>query len=356
MDPAIRARFAPAEGLTYLDTATYGLPSAATLAALAHASELWAAGTADWIADWDKRGEDARASFARLIGTTPDRVALLPSVSVGVGLIAATLGPGDEVVVPEGEFTSVLFPLLVAGGAGARTREVPFEALADSIGPATTLVVFSLVQMQTGRLADVDAILDAAERVGARVVVDATQALPFVPLEGRLDRIDLLVAAAYKHLLCPRGVAFGVFRPERIPDVPPIDANWRSADRPYGRYFGGPLTLPDTAARFDVSLAWFPWVGAAVALAELAEWRESGALEPPLALARSMADGLGVPYGGASLVVAPIADIDALRATLASNRIRAAVRGTGVRLSTHVYNDERDVERAVRAIAPLVTR
>jgi selenocysteine lyase/cysteine desulfurase len=62
--------------------------------------------------------------------------------------------------------------------------------------------------MQTGRLAALDAILDRAAAVGARVLVDATQAVPFVPLARVVDRIDYLVVAAYKHLLCPRGVAF----------------------------------------------------------------------------------------------------------------------------------------------------
>jgi selenocysteine lyase/cysteine desulfurase len=352
----IRARFAPEEGIAFLDTATYGLPSLGTIAALRGAMDRWQAGTADWIEDWDKRGDVARSAFASLIGAEPSSVALLPSASVGVGLVAAALGPGDEVVVPEGEFTSVLFPLLVAAERGAVVREVPLEALADAIRPSTTWVALTLVQMNTGRMADIDAVLDAAGRAGAHVLVDATQGVPFVPLAGRLERIDVLVAAAYKHLLCPRGVAFGVLSPWAREALAPIDANWRSADRPYGRYFGGPLTLAGGAAAFDVSLAWFPWVGAAVALGELAEWSEAGALEPSLAQARALADGLGVPYGGASLVCAPMTDIDGLRATLAVHRIRASVRGTGVRVSTHVYTSDRDVERAIAALAPLVTR
>ena len=85
-------------------------------------------------------------------------VALLPAVSVGVGLVAAALGPGDEVVVPVDEFESVLFPLLVAEQRGAVVRRVPFGELADAIRPSTTLVAFSLVQMQTGLRADLAAI------------------------------------------------------------------------------------------------------------------------------------------------------------------------------------------------------
>jgi hypothetical protein len=39
---------------------------------------------------------------------------------------------------------------------------------------------------------------------------------------------------------------------------------------------------------------------------------------------------------------------------LDEHRIKAAFRGTAVRFSTHVYNDEADIERAATAIGPLV--
>ena len=41
---------------------------------------------------------------------------------------------------------------------------------------------------------------------------------------------------------------------------------------------------------------------------------------------------------------------------LAEQRIKAAFRGTALRLSTHVYNDEADIERAAAAIGPLVAQ
>ena len=208
MDKAIRSLFLSAPGIAYLDSATYGLPPEPTVRAMRAALDSWQSGTADWIADWDRPAEAARSSFAHLIGTAPERVSLLPAASVGVGLVAAGLGAGDEVVVPADEFTSVLFPLLLARERGAIVREVDFERLPDEIGPGTTLVATSLVQMQTGRMAELAAILDRAGAVGARVLIDATQAIPFVPLAPVIDRVDYLVAAAYKHLLCPRGVAF----------------------------------------------------------------------------------------------------------------------------------------------------
>ncbi len=352
MDAAPRSLFDPAPGIAYLDSATYGLPPRPTIAAMRRALDAWQAGTGEWTEDWDRPAERARASFAALAGSSPDRIALLPAVSVGVALVAAGLGPGDEVVVPADEFTSVLFPLLVARERGVVVREVAAAHLADEIGPRTTLVAASLVQMQTGLTADLPAILDRAEVVGARVLIDATQAIPFVGLGSHVDRIDYLVAAGYKHLLAPRGVAFLAVGPGRVADLPPIHANWRSADEPYGRYFGGPLTLPPEARRFDVSLAWLPWVGAIESLGLLAEWAEAGVLDQPLGLARTLADRIGVPWGGASLVCAPIHDAAAARDGLRAAGVRAAVRGTAIRFATHVYNVPDDIDRAAAAITP----
>lgn len=348
----IRAQFQPGEGITYLDTATYGLPPHATVEALQRAILAWQAGTGDWMNDWDEPTDSAPRDFAELIGAPPDTIATIPAASVGTGLVAGMLGPGDEVVVPVDEFTSTMFPLLVAKNRGTVIHEVPLEAVASSIGASTTLVALSLVQMQTGRVADLAGILSAAERHGARVMLDGTQGIPFVALEPFIDRVDYLVCSGYKHLLSPRGTAYFYVRRDRWDELEPRNANWRSADLPYGRYFGGPLTLAADARRFDVSRAWFPWVGAMTSLALIAEWRKAGAFEVVRTLAEGLAARLGVPWCGGSLVCAPLEDGDVARAVLAAAGIRASVRGTAIRFAVHVYNTEADLDRAAAAIAP----
>ncbi len=354
MDASVRSLFSPTPGVAYLDSATYGLPPEPTVRAMEEALAAWRAGSADWITEWDRPAERARSAFARLMGVDSERVALLPAVSVGVGVVAAGLGPDDDVVVPADEFTSVLFPLLVAGEHGATIRQVEFGRVPDETRPETTLVAISLVQMQTGRVAPLEEIVDRAEAVGARVLLDVTQGSPFVSLDTVIDRIDYVVTAAYKHLLCPRGVAFMVVRGDRLPELAPWNANWRSADDPYTRYFGGPLTLPRSAARLDVSLAWLPWVGAVESLELLAGWADQGLLHDPPRLASNLAEAIGVPWGGATLVCVPVSDGERARAGLVSAGVRAAVRGTSIRLSPHVYNDSADVERAAEAIGPFV--
>jgi len=356
VDPGIRAQFHPDPGLTYLDTATYGLPPDATMRAMRDAEDAWRAGTGVWV-EWDKEAERARTAFGRLMKVAPARVALLPSVSVGMGVVSAALQPGDRVVAPAAEFRSVLYPLLVARDRGVELVEIEdVDRLIDAITPGTALVAISLVQMQTGRVLPVREIVDRAEAVGARVLLDATHGVPFVDLDAVINRVDYNLVHAYKHLLCPRGVAFMVLREDHVGPLPPIVSSWRASDNPYTQFFGGPLTLADGAAQYDASLSWHPWVGAAQSLELLVQWQEAGVLDEPVALARSLADRLGIAWGGATLVCPPIDDADRVRAALEEYRIKAAFRGTAIRFSTHVYNDEADVEKAAAAIGPLVAQ
>ena len=317
--------------------------------------EQWQSGTGNWRDDWDRTADVARGHFSALIGAPAASVGLLPAASVGTGLVAGTLRPGDDVVVPDDEFTSVLFPLLVAQRErGAVVRRVRFAQMADAIRERTRLVAFSLVQSQSGRLAGLEAICAAAAAHGAQTFVDATQALPFVSVTPYLEHVDYLVCAAYKHLLCPRGAAFLYVRPERWESISPWHAGWRAADRPYDRYYGGDLTLAGDAARFDVSPGWIVWVGAAESLQLLREWWDGGALAAVPLLAQRLARELGLPPPGASVVSVPVRDATAASQALREAHIRASVRAGAVRFSPHIYNTTRHVLRAARVIAPFV--
>ncbi|HEY3059602.1 MAG TPA: aminotransferase class V-fold PLP-dependent enzyme [Chloroflexota bacterium] len=350
-----RAHFDLPPNTTYLDSATYGLPPRETAQAMHQAIYDWQAGSADWVRDWDRTGESCRADFAALIGTSADTIALLPTVSTGVGTVAASLGPNDEVLVPDDEYASVLNPLLVVQRErGVHIKLVPLSELANQVSPRTTLVACSLIQMQSGRAAPLPDVVEAARAVGARTLVDATHAVPFVPLADDIDRIDYLLCAAYKHLLCPRGVAFMHVARERWDVVPPILANWRSRSDVYGGYFGSGLELAPNAARFDVSLAWFSWVGGSVSLRLLADWHRQGLLPEAVNLARQLAQRLGLEPPLGTVVGVPVADAESVRLRLAEAGIKAAVRGTNVRLSTHVYTTLADVDRAAEALKPSV--
>lgn len=352
---AVRELFEPEPGTIYLDTATYGLPPRPTVEAMRRALSAWQDGSADFVADWETAGDEARGFFARLIGAGDDEIALVPTVSVGVGPVVASLQAGDDVVVPDEEFTSVLFPLLVAEQRrGVVIRHVPFDRVAEAISGQTRLVAISLVQSQGGRTADLPAIGSAARQQGARLLVDATHALPFYPIADHLAEIDVMVCHAYKHLLCPRGAAFCYVRRDAQDAFPAVNAGWRSVEEIDSRAYGGPLTLAPDARRFDVSLDWLAWVGARQSLALLVEWQAAGVLAAARELAMDLARRLGEPPPEASVVSVPVADAGAVLALLRAAGIRAGAPAGRIRLAPHVYNTPAEIDQVVELLTPHV--
>jgi selenocysteine lyase/cysteine desulfurase len=338
----------------YVDSATFGLPPKPTVEALARALDEWQTGTASWEEDWEPAGELCRHEIAPMLGAPADEIALVPAVSVGIAPIAAALGPDDEVVVPDDEFDSLLLPLAaLAERRGARVRRVPFRDVAGAVRPETTLVATSHVRSNGGGVQDLDSVAAAAKGAGARVVLDATHAAGVLPIDAAARGLDVVVAAAYKHLLCPRGVAFARIAPEAQRFYAPVSASWVSVEP--RRYYGSAVDkLAPDARRFDVSLAWHAWVGAVESLRFLNAIPAEERCSWCLSLASELAERVGVEPTGSSFLSVPVGvPLDRLTRRLAEADVAAAIRAGEVRVSFHVYNTEADVDYVADVLRPL---
>ena len=151
--------------MTYLDTASFGLPPRRSWMALQQALAQWRAGTADAVA-YDVPVAAARSAYAHLVGADLSAVAVGSQVSVFAGLIAANLPDGSEMLTATGDFASILFPFYAQSGRGIRVREAPLEHIADAVTSRTTLVAVSAVQSADGRVADLDALHAASRAAG----------------------------------------------------------------------------------------------------------------------------------------------------------------------------------------------
>jgi selenocysteine lyase/cysteine desulfurase len=325
----------------YLNTASIGLPPSQAVAAMQAELDDWVAGRSRAPA-YDAVVARARATWARLHGVDPKYVAIGPQVSYFAGLVAASL-PGAEVVTYEKDFASLLYPLLAR--ADLRMRFVPLERVADSIGEDTALVAVSAVQSADGRVADLDAIADAARAHDALTVVDATQASGWLPLDA--SRFDFLITAAYKWMLAPRGTAFMSVRPGLLDALPPLAAGWYAAERPWDSTYGPPLRLATNARRFDMSPAWLAWVGTAEAL----DYVEGVGIEAihahDVRLANRLREGLGMPPSDSAVV---IVDREGAAQALADAGIVATAATGSLRICFHLYNGDDDVDVVLGAL------
>ncbi len=340
----VRREFQPTG--VYLDSATYGLPPKVALRVLSAVTAAWASGRYDPVS-CDQAVAGARSAFARVHSVPAEQVAIGHQVSPLVGLIAASMPPRARVLAAEGDFTSLLFPLLAAG---CDVRTVPLERLADAVDSRTDLVAVSAVQSADGRLADLDAISSAAASHDALTLVDATQACGWLPLDA--GRFSVMVTGGYKWLCHPRGTAFMTIAPELRDRIVPLAAGWYAGEHPWDSCYGTPLRLAGDARRFDVSPAWLSWHAAATTL-QLFEAVGLGRIhQHNLAMANRLRTGLGLEPGDSAIVSLNAADETTER--LAGAGVKASVRANRVRLSCHLYNDEEDVDRTLEVLTGLI--
>lgn len=328
----------------YLDTATYGLPCPETLSAMARVVAGWTAGRA-YPVDYDEDVRRSREAFARLAGVPASQVAAAGQVSSLTGLIAASLAPRSRVLLPEGEFTSVLFPFLARGDLDVRL--VPLAQLAEHVGPRTSLVAFSAVQSADGAVADRASIAAAARAAGARLLVDVTQSAGWAPIDA--GAADYLVCGTYKWLLSPRGTAFLAGSAEALAELPPLHAGWYAGEDPWKSIYGAPLRLASDARRLDLSPAWLCWAGTAPALELIERLGVEAIGRHDVGLASRLRAAAGLPQDGSAIVSLQLDE--AACARLRAADVRFSTRDGRARLSFHLYSDEQDLARVLEALA-----
>jgi selenocysteine lyase/cysteine desulfurase len=329
----------------WLNTASYGLPPRPVWEALQAALADWRVGQGSWE-EWTLATGRSREVFARLIGVAASDVTVGATVSQLLAPVAAALPTGARVLAPEVEFASNLYPWLAQAGRGVTVRTVDAVGkLADAVDAGTDLVAFSLVQSADGTVAAYQQVVAAARAHGALVAVDATQACGWLPFEAGLA--DVVAVGAYKWLMAPRGSAFAYLSPAVRERMTPHAAGWFAAEDIPASYYGPPMRLARDARAFDISPAWFAYVGTTPALELVERIGVARIHDHDVALANRFLAGLGHPPGDSAIVTVDVPDAEQ-KLRLAG--VRAAVRAGRVRASFHVYSTEADVDMALTAL------
>jgi selenocysteine lyase/cysteine desulfurase len=189
-------------------------------------------------------------------------------------------------------------------------------------------------------------------------VVDAIQSLGAHPFDVREVRPDFLAASAYKWLLGPYGVGF-LYVGEEWREGTPIEHNWinRRGTEDFSQLVDYEDAFQPGARRYDVgersNFALLPMANEA--LRQILDWgvenvsetiggltdlieREAGERGIEAVQKEKRAQHMvGLKLGSA----AP----EDLAARLAAEGVFVSVRGESMRVSPHLYNTERDVDR-----------
>lgn len=338
----LAAHFHPVPG--YLAAASCGVAADVTIAALRADQEAWSQGRRG-PADYDQVVSRVRAQYAELVGVPADWVAIGGSASALVANLAAGLPDGAQVLVPEEEFTSIVFPFLASGRLVVRSA--PLAELAAAITPDTALVAFSVIQSATGELAPVDQLRRAAAEAGALTLADLTQTAGLAPVSAA--DYDFTVCHAYKWLCAPRGVAFLTVGPELISRALPVNAGWYAGQDPWASCYGVEFIPAVDARRFDTSPAWQAFAGAEAALDLFARADLATVWQHCSSLGDQLCRGLGLEPMNRAIISWPDPDGCQLAALTAAG-IQASGRAGRLRVAFGVWNTAEDVEAVLIAL------
>ncbi|AQK57051.1 Cysteine desulfurase 1 chloroplastic [Zea mays] len=166
--------------------------------------------------------EDARRKVANFVNAADSReIVFTRNATEAINLVAYSWGlsnlkEGDEIVLTVAEHHSAIVPWqFVSQKTGATLKYVgltkenvpDIEQLKGFLSNKTKIVVVHHVSNVLGSMLPIEEIVTWSNRVGAKVLVDACQSVPHMPVDVQKLGADFLVASSHK--MCgPTGVGF----------------------------------------------------------------------------------------------------------------------------------------------------
>jgi selenocysteine lyase/cysteine desulfurase len=204
---------------------------------------------------WLDAYEGVRVATARMIGASPEEIAIVKNTSEGISTIALGIDwkAGDKIVAFREEFSANYFPWKRLEARGARVEWLsvfdPLDRI-DQAAEGARLLAISFVQYLSGFRSDVETIGEICHRRGAIFLLDAIQGLGAYPLDVRKARIHALSADGHKWLLGPEGCGVLYVRRELQDSVQPAEFGWLNVAR-FADYSSRDMALRDSAARYE---------------------------------------------------------------------------------------------------------
>jgi selenocysteine lyase/cysteine desulfurase len=345
----------------YLDAAATGpTPRPVREAVDAFYRELEEEGDRSWDR-WMERREQVRASVARFVGAWPDEIAFVPNTSTGMNLIVDLLAEDGPVLSDELEFPAVTLPWIhrrvPVHFLPAVEGVVRLESFALEHAPRAATIAISHVQFSNGCRQDLRAF--GAIKGPRHLVVSGSQAVGAFPVDVKRQRVDALATAGHKWLCAGYGAGFVYISREIISRRPPRAIGWMSGEDPFAFDNRACRVLP-TNARTEMGCPPFAQIFAlGAAIDYLAAIGVEAITERVLALnvyltMRLERAGFEVLSPGrehrSAQTLCRVDDPSRARLVLAERGIAVTQKPEGIRVSTHFFNEESDVDALVTAL------
>ncbi len=322
--------------------------------------------------------EATRDKVAKSMNADSDEIVLGENTTIGINIVANGIDwrAGDNVILSDKEHPGnriTWYSHVKRYGIELRFLQVvhdeeqmvdQFEQLLDG---RTRVVSVSHVCRRTGQRLPARPLVDIAHDRGVPVLLDGAQAYGAIPVDMRALDCDFYAFSGHKYIMAPQGTGGFYVRKDRIPWIQP---SWIGSHSQKDFDLVGGLTLLDEAKRFEfgtrnladqigfgkaldcwAEIGWdevFSYISRYTDLAKAALREVPGVtLHTPLPYEKSSGivtfslDGytsveIQEHLKGEKVLVAPL-ELD----------------GSMIRVSTHVFNNEEDLERLVAGLQGL---
>jgi len=322
-----------------------------------------------------------RASIAKLIGGKPEEIALTSGASAGVAAVAYALTwkPGDEVITAKGEFPlqyTAWKPMEEREGLNLKIvapngRFITADDLIVAITPRTRVVSVSMVRYDDGSLLDAARVADACHKQGALLLLDVSQCCGALPMDVNQLGADFMVCAGYKWLLGPFGTGFFWAKSENLGMIRPGPFYWMAvagSDNFAALNFEDPRPAasakrwdsPEWASYFnfnlvamDVSMDFVVRMGPELVAAhnrKLIELMFDRLPKDRFVPASPVDAARRGPYG-CFAARSPEKTAEHYH-HLRKENVVVSLREGNIRVSPHLYNTERDIDRLISVVTP----
>lgn len=329
--------------------------------------------------DFFENAEVLKSNFGKLVNCPAKQVAIIPAASYGLSTAVNNLPKenGNTALVVSEEFPSGYYAIekwcrynhkslqTIKAPETLEKRGQKWNAtILESINMDTAVVVMSSIHWTDGTLFDLKAIGQKCKECNALFIVDGTQSVGALPIDVEVCQIDALICAGYKWLMGPYSIGLAYYS-EFFNNGIPLEETW--VNRSNAQNFSGLTNYVDDyapgAGRYNVgeygNFILLPMMNAAIE--QILEWKTENIQSYCHELTKSLIaylreNGFWVEedeYRAKHLfgfLLPPNISQEILLQKLQENKIYVSVRGKAIRLSTHLYNTEEDIDVLIRTL------
>jgi len=307
--------------------------------------------------------EQCRSKLGKLINADAENIAFIPSVSFGMNALAHSLPKSGSILAVADEFPASVLPWVNAGHDLKKIpelskREFALPEYIEREKEAISTVVLSYIHYAHGYKIPLDRIRKSCSE--RNLVVNGTQAIGAFPLDLKTQAMDALICSCYKWMFCGEGIAFMYVNPQFFAKLHPALVGWRSVES--SMQFDGSCQYFPSAKVFE--LGWDNMTifsGFSAALDLLEEIGLNHITTRIQQLVSYLVDGLkktDMPVisdlnpdcRSGTVLLGPFDELQKVATFLEEKNIWTTLRGNGIRISIHFYNNEEDIDRLLKAL------